>query len=70
MDFAIERVKRSIDNLVLRVLYSIRLSNIIMGSLYVELLSFILISMTYLNAMEERGFFDGLWFRLLSRQFS
>lgn len=32
---------------------------------YVELLLFILVSMTYLNAMEERGIFDGLRIWLL-----
>jgi len=37
---------------------------------YVELLLFILVSMTYLNAMEERGVFDGLRIWLLSRQYS
>lgn len=37
---------------------------------YVELLLFILVSMTYLNAMEERGIFDGLRIWLLSKQFS
>jgi Na+/H+ antiporter NhaD/arsenite permease-like protein len=37
---------------------------------YVELLLFILVSMTYLNAMEERGIFDGLRIWLLSRQYS
>jgi Na+/H+ antiporter NhaD/arsenite permease-like protein len=37
---------------------------------YVELFLFILVSMTYLNAMEERGVFDGLRIWLLSRRFS
>ncbi|MEQ1544447.1 sodium:proton antiporter NhaD [Methyloglobulus sp.] len=37
---------------------------------YVELLLFILVSMTYLNAMEERGIFDGLRIWLLNKQFS
>jgi Na+/H+ antiporter NhaD/arsenite permease-like protein len=37
---------------------------------YVELLLFILVSMTYLNAMEERGIFDGLRVWLLNRQYS
>jgi Na+/H+ antiporter NhaD/arsenite permease-like protein len=37
---------------------------------YIELLLFILVSMTYLNAMEERGIFDGLRIWLLSRQYS
>lgn len=37
---------------------------------YVELLLFILVSMTYLNAMEERGIFDGLRIWLLNREFS
>lgn len=37
---------------------------------YVELLLFILVSMTYLNAMEERGVFDGLRIWLLSRRYS
>lgn len=37
---------------------------------YVELLLFILVSMTYLNAMEERGIFNALRIWLLSRQFS
>lgn len=37
---------------------------------YVELLLFILVSMTYLNAMEERGIFDALRVRLLSRGYS
>jgi Na+/H+ antiporter NhaD/arsenite permease-like protein len=37
---------------------------------YVELLLFILVSMTYLNAMEERGIFDGLRIWLLNRQYS
>ncbi|HEY5137696.1 MAG TPA: sodium:proton antiporter NhaD, partial [Methylococcales bacterium] len=37
---------------------------------YVELLLFILVSMTYLNTMEERGVFDGLRIWLLSRQYS
>lgn len=37
---------------------------------YVELLLFIQVSMTYLNAMEERGVFDGLRIWLLSKQYS
>lgn len=37
---------------------------------YVELLLFILVSITYLNAMEDRGIFDGLRILLLSRGFS
>lgn len=37
---------------------------------YIELFLFILVSMTYLNAMEERGIFDGLRIWLLSRQYS
>lgn len=37
---------------------------------YVELLLFILVSMTYLNAMEDRGIFDVLRVGLLSRGFS
>lgn len=37
---------------------------------YIELLLFILVSMTYLNAMEERGIFEGLRIWLLSKQFS
>jgi Na+/H+ antiporter NhaD/arsenite permease-like protein len=37
---------------------------------YVELLLFILVSMTYLNAMEDRGTFDGLRIWLLNRGFS
>jgi Na+/H+ antiporter NhaD/arsenite permease-like protein len=37
---------------------------------YVELLLFILVSMTYLNAMEDRGIFDGLRIWLLSRGYS
>jgi len=37
---------------------------------YVELLLFILVSMTYLNAMEDRGIFDGLRIWLLNRGFS
>jgi Na+/H+ antiporter NhaD/arsenite permease-like protein len=37
---------------------------------YVELLLFILVSITYLNAMEDRGIFDGLRIWLLSRGFS
>lgn len=37
---------------------------------YIELFLFILVSMTYLNAMEERGVFDGLRIWLLSRQYS
>lgn len=37
---------------------------------YIELLLFILVSMTYLNTMEERGVFNALRVYLLSRQFS
>lgn len=37
---------------------------------YIELFLFILVSMTYLNAMEERGIFNGLRIWLLSRQYS
>jgi Na+/H+ antiporter NhaD/arsenite permease-like protein len=37
---------------------------------YVELLLFILVSMTYLNAMEDRGIFDGMRIWLLNRGFS
>ncbi len=37
---------------------------------YVELLLFILVSMTYLNAMEDRGIFDALRIWLLNRKFS
>jgi Na+/H+ antiporter NhaD/arsenite permease-like protein len=37
---------------------------------YVELLLYILVSMTYLNAMEERGIMDGLRIWLLNHQFS
>jgi len=37
---------------------------------YVELLLFILVSMTYLNAMEDRGIFDGLRIWLLNRGYS
>ncbi|CAA9892845.1 Na(+)/H(+) antiporter NhaD [Candidatus Methylobacter favarea] len=37
---------------------------------YIELLLFILVSMTYINAMEERGIFDGLRIWLLNRQYS
>ncbi len=37
---------------------------------YIELLLFILVSMTYLNTMEERGVFRALQVFLLSRQFS
>lgn len=37
---------------------------------YVELLLFIMVSMTYLNAMEDRGIFDGLRIWLLNRSFS
>jgi Na+/H+ antiporter NhaD/arsenite permease-like protein len=37
---------------------------------YVELLLFILVSMTYLNAMEERGIMDALRITLLNRQYS
>jgi Na+/H+ antiporter NhaD/arsenite permease-like protein len=37
---------------------------------YIELLLFILVSMTYLNAMEERGIFDALRIWLLNKQFS
>ena len=35
---------------------------------YVELLLFILVSMTYLNTMQERGIFDGLRIWLLNKQ--
>ena len=37
---------------------------------YVELLLFILVSMTYLNAMEDRGVFDALRIWLLNRGYS
>lgn len=37
---------------------------------YVELLLFILVSITYLNAMEDRGIFDALRIGLLSQGFS
>ena len=37
---------------------------------YVELLLFILVSMTYLNTMQERGIFDGLRIWLLNKQLS
>jgi len=37
---------------------------------YIELLLFILVSMTYLNTMEERGVFNALRVFLLSRRFS
>lgn len=37
---------------------------------YIELLLFILVSMTYINAMEERGIFDGLRIWLVNKQFS
>lgn len=37
---------------------------------YVELLLFILVSMTYLNAMEERGIFDAFRIWLLNRGYS
>jgi len=37
---------------------------------YIELFLFILVSMTYLNAMEERGIFDALRIWLLNRQYS
>lgn len=37
---------------------------------YVELLLFILVSMTYLNTMEERGVFDALRIFLLSKRYS
>ncbi len=37
---------------------------------YIELLLFILVSMTYLNTMKERGVFDGLRIILLNRQYS
>jgi Na+/H+ antiporter NhaD/arsenite permease-like protein len=37
---------------------------------YIELLLFILVSMTYLNTMQERGIFDGLRIWLLNKQFS
>ncbi|MDD5320045.1 MAG: sodium:proton antiporter NhaD [Methylococcales bacterium] len=37
---------------------------------YIELFLFILVSMTYINAMAERGIFDGLRIWLLGRQYS
>ena len=37
---------------------------------YIELLLFILVSMTYLNTLNERGVFDGLRIYLLNKQFS
>ncbi len=37
---------------------------------YVELLLFILVSMTYLNAMTERGIFEGLKLFLLNKRYS
>jgi Na+/H+ antiporter NhaD/arsenite permease-like protein len=37
---------------------------------YIELLLFILVSMTYLNTMTERGIFDGLRILLLNKQYS
>jgi Na+/H+ antiporter NhaD/arsenite permease-like protein len=37
---------------------------------YIELLLFILVSMTYLNTMEERGIFDALRIFLLSKRYS
>ncbi len=37
---------------------------------YIELLLFILVSMTYLNTMSERGIFDGLRIFLLNKQYS
>ena len=37
---------------------------------YIELLLFILVSMTYLNTMEERGVFDALRIFLLSKRYS
>lgn len=37
---------------------------------YIELLLFILVSMTYLNTLSERGIFDGLRIYLLNKQFS
>lgn len=37
---------------------------------YAELLLFIIVSMTYLNAMEERGLFAGLRIWLLNREYS
>ena len=37
---------------------------------YIELLLFILVSMTYLNTMEERGVFEALRIFLLSKQYS
>jgi len=37
---------------------------------YIELLLFILVSMTYLNTLNERGIFDGLRIYLLNKQFS
>ncbi len=37
---------------------------------YIELLLFILVSMTYLNTLSERGIFDGLRIYLLNKQYS
>ncbi|MFI3218708.1 MAG: sodium:proton antiporter NhaD, partial [Methylococcales bacterium] len=37
---------------------------------YIELLLFILVSMTYLNTMEERGIFDALRIYLLNKRYS
>ncbi len=37
---------------------------------YIELLLFILVSMTYINTMEERGIFDALRIFLLSKRYS
>jgi Na+/H+ antiporter NhaD/arsenite permease-like protein len=37
---------------------------------YIELLLFILVSMTYVNAMDERGIFDSLRIWLLTKRFS
>lgn len=37
---------------------------------YIELLPFILVSMTYLNTMEKRGIFRALQFYFLSKKFS
>ena len=36
---------------------------------YIELLLFILVSMTYLNTMEERGIFDALRIYLLNKRY-
>jgi hypothetical protein len=37
---------------------------------YIELLLFILVSITYFNTMQKRGIFDGLRIWLLNKQFS